>query len=198
MALDTQAINQESDHLQGREDVWLFGYGSLIYKADFPFLEKQPASIQGWARRFWQGSHDHRGTPEAPGRVVTLVEAPDEVCGGMAYRVTPDVFAHLDHREKNGYLRLAIDMVFTQSVDSAPATQGLIYIAAADNAAYLGPASTADIVSQIARSHGPSGPNDEYALRLAAALQELNVRDPHVEAIARELQSQNSLRTDQI
>jgi len=103
--LDTSAENRRRHSLDPHQPVWLFGYGSLIYKADFPFLERRPATIRDWARRFWQGSHDHRGTPDRPGRVVTLIQTPGALCTGMAYRITPDVFEHLDHREKNGYLR---------------------------------------------------------------------------------------------
>lgn len=112
MTADTIAINQKMDQFDGHHSVWLFGYGSLIYKADFPYLQRRPASIANWTRRFWQGSHDHRGTPDAPGRVVTLIEAPGAICHGMAYLITPEVFAHLDHREKDGYLRLATPISF--------------------------------------------------------------------------------------
>lgn len=184
MSPDTRHLNQQSDHLAGREDVWLFGYGSLIYKVDFPYLERRRASINGWVRRFWQASHDHRGTPENPGRVLTLTEQPDAVCTGMAYRVTPDVFEHLDHREKNGYLRLPVELHFEHGAQA----QGLVYLAGADNAAYLGPASEAEIARQIANSEGPSGRNDEYVLKLAAALDAMGVDDPHVFAIAAQLQ----------
>ena len=88
---------------------WLFGYGSLIWRPDFPYVLRQPALLHGWTRRFWQGSHDHRGLPHAPGRVVTLIEAAEQACVGMAYAldtaVYEDVVAHLDVREKNGYAR---------------------------------------------------------------------------------------------
>jgi len=167
---------------------WVFGYGSLIYKADFPFLERRAARLDGWARRFWQGSHDHRGTPAAPGRVVTLVRDAAARCGGMAYRVAPDVFAHLDHREKNGYERIAERFL----LDDGRCVPGLVYVAAAGNPAWLGGGSDAALARHIARSHGPSGANRDYLLHLADALRELGADDPHVFAIEREL-----LRLDQ-
>lgn len=183
MSHDTTAINQRMNQFDGRHSVWLFGYGSLIFKADFPYLERRPALISNWTRRFWQGSHDHRGTMAAPGRVATLVPEPGAVCAGMAYLITPAVFSHLDHREKNGYLRLATDITF----DDGASVTGLAYIATADNEAYLGPASERDIAIHIANASGPSGHNRDYLLDLAHALRALGKDDPHVFAIERYL-----------
>lgn len=183
MSINTVTINQRMARFDGHSQVWLFGYGSLIYKAEFPYIERRPARIRGWTRRFWQGSHDHRGTPEAPGRVLTLVEDTDAVCAGMAYLITPEVFAHLDHREKNGYLRHVVLMEF----DHGDSAEGLIYIAPADNAAYLGPASDADIARHIAHAEGPSGRNRDYLTHLTDALRSLGADDAHVFGIEKAL-----------
>lgn len=179
MAADTQAINKDMDHFDDHEAMWLFGYGSLIYKVDFPFLDSRPATLRHWERRFWQGSHDHRGTPQAPGRVVTLVEQKDALCHGMAFRISPDTLAQLDHREKNGYLRVLVQLGF----EDGSTAEGLVYIATAENAAWLGPASERSIASHIAKSSGPSGHNRDYVLALAQSLRELSAYDPHVFAI---------------
>jgi cation transport regulator ChaC len=101
----------------------------------------------------------------------------------MAYLVTPEEFAHLDHREKNGYLRLATEIRF----EDGSSALGLVYIATHENAAFLGPASERAIAQQIAQSRGPSGPNSEYLLELAKALRELGKDDPHVFEIERHL-----------
>jgi glutathione-specific gamma-glutamylcyclotransferase len=164
------------------EPTWVFGYGSLIYKVDFPYLEREVASITGWQRRFWQGSHDHRGTPESPGRVVTLIPARGVICKGVAYRVEHQVFEHLDHREKNGYQRFPVDISLKNKGETV---QGLLYVADCDNPAFLGPAPMQQLARHIAASHGPSGSNRDYVLQLAEALRELNDDDPHV----RELES---------
>ncbi len=162
------------------EDLWLFGYGSLIWKADFAFAERAPASIQGWERRFWQGSHDHRGTPDAPGRVVTLINQPGAQCTGMAYRIAAAevsfVLDHLDYREKNGYERLQVNT----TLQDGRTLDALVYIATPDNFAYLGPADDHLIATQIQTSVGPSGANRDYLIELHHALEQLGATDSHV------------------
>lgn len=167
---------------------WVFGYGSLIWRVDFPYHDRRTARVHGWARRFWQGSHDHRGTPDAPGRVVTLAEDESAVCVGAAYRVDEAVFAHLDHREKNGYERLEVTIRLDRNDGSPPAgteiVRGVTYIAAPGNMAFLGPANLDDMAAHIARSAGPSGSNIDYLFELAAALDDLGVVDQHVSELA--------------
>lgn len=101
-------------------EYWIFGYGSLIFKPP-PFYDlRVPGYINGYVRRFWQSSSDHRGYPDAPGRVVTLIEKKfwltlkdphpspgDDITWGVAYRIIPEkvdyVREYLDIREQNGY-----------------------------------------------------------------------------------------------
>ena len=97
--------------------LWLFGYGSLIWRPDIEYIDRRPARVQGWSRRFWQGSHDHRGMPDAhrprshpDSRTIAAS------CDGMAYLVDREVaeetFSQLDHREKNGYQRHQVTLEF--------------------------------------------------------------------------------------
>ena len=157
------------------QDFWIFGYGSLIWRPDFPFLESRPGNICHWSRRFWQGSHDHRGTENRPGRVLTLIEREGKRCHGRAFRVTKEVLAHLDQREKNGYKRHDVSI-------QLPSTRvaGIVYIAGQQNAAFLGDAPLEAIADQICQSEGPSGSNVEYLTKLAEALKDLRIEDDHV------------------
>jgi cation transport protein ChaC len=165
-------------------DLWVFGYGSLIFRADFPYAERVPATITHWTRRFWQGSTDHRGTESFPGRVVTLVSTQGCACWGMAYRITASdtaaVLDHLDYREKGGYERLDIPI----DLDTGDTVSGLTYHAVAGNPSFIGEAPIDKMVSQISQATGPSGPNRDYLLRLEASLKEYNAVDEHVFTLA--------------
>lgn len=172
-----------------REALWIFGYGSLVWRPSFPFAERRSAWIDGFARRFWQGSTDHRGVPGAPGRVVTLEPDARARCFGVGYRVDDEAATRtledLDHRERGGYVRQRLPLYFAEG----GVAHGLVYIATPENPNYLGPAPLEAIAAQVACARGPSGPNAEYVLRLAGALRELSAEDDHVFALERLLRA---------
>jgi cation transport regulator ChaC len=176
-----------SGALSAAADPWVFGYGSLIFRTEFPFVERRIARIYGFSRRFWQNSPDHRGTPAAPGRVVTLIEDQASSVLGVAYRIARErsyaVLAELDERERAGYERVFVELEFTQPpFGRAPA---LVYQARAENPGFVANSDDQSIAEIVRAARGPSGDNASYVRQLAHALRELGEDDPHVFAIER-------------
>lgn len=87
--------------------MWIFGYGSLLWKPNFPYTTIKSGVVKNYARKFWQLSPDHRGNEENPGRTVTLVKQQDAVCWGIAFKVPEDevqaTVSYLNIREQAGY-----------------------------------------------------------------------------------------------
>ncbi|KAK2453389.1 Gamma-glutamylcyclotransferase 2-3 [Trifolium repens] len=175
--------------------IWVFGYGSLISKAGFNYDERLVGFIKGYRRVFYQGSTDHRGTPDFPGRTVTLEPAEGEICWGAAYKISKEedqeiALTYLEVREKQYDRKEYVD-IFTELNAATPAISGaLVYIASPDkkaNVNYLGPASVEEIARQIVRAEGPSGPNREYLFVLENALLQIGSKDKHVIDLANEV-----------
>ncbi len=166
---------------------WLFGYGSLIWRPNFKFEQRVRGYIEGYSRRFWQASTDHRGVPDSPGRVVTLNPEPGARCWGVAYRISgaeaDKVLSQLDHREKGGYERVEMPFVAKDRVVQGT-LQVLAYLATPGNPNYVGETELQAIAEIVRTSEGPSGHNAEYVLRLAEALMDMGVDDDHVFELA--------------
>jgi len=166
-----------------QDEIWIFGFGSLVHTPGFGYEDIRRGYIRGWKRCWWQGSTDHRGTETFPGRTVTLVEDSESVTYGVAYKLAGDMdqqretLKYLEWREKQydrrEYVTLYDSPVLGES--SIVLENALCYIATDDtvkNPNYLGPASLHDIAVQVSKAVGPSGPNSEYLFKIEAALKE--------------------------
>jgi cation transport protein ChaC len=160
-------------------DLWVFGYGSLLWNPGFPVAETRIARLHDWHRSFCMSSIHHRGTPEAPGLVLALDHAPGAVCHGLAFRVAAAeasaTLAYLREREliSSAYLETrqrvdfaeggAQDEVLTYVID--PAHEQYRTLALEDQARI------------IAHAVGGRGPNDEYLENTATHLHALGLPD---------------------
>jgi len=183
------------------EELWVFGYGSLVWKNnDFEYELKRPGYLKGFVRRFFQNSIDHRGVPEKPGRVVTLVFARDNEARvhGIGYKIASDkvssVLDHLDFREKNGYDR---HETMFYPTDGSPPKPTIVYVANEQNPSWNQNHDLEDIAAQIIESVGPSGKNTEYVYNLCDAMRQYfhNVRDDHLfelEKLLKDMEAQKS------
>lgn len=66
-------LERALDEWGGQQDLWIFGYGSLIWKPDFDYAERRPAKVHGWHRALKMWSRINRGTPECPGLVFGML-----------------------------------------------------------------------------------------------------------------------------
>ncbi|XP_034531019.1 glutathione-specific gamma-glutamylcyclotransferase 1-like [Notolabrus celidotus] len=159
------------DIMKEKSSLWIFGYGSLVWKPDFAYKRSIIGYINGYKRRFWHGDDFYRGDKEKLGRVVTLVEDQEACTWGVAYEVTDSQIEqslqYLNMREVvlGGYITQMVEFI-PKEKHHAPLLS-LVYIATSDNPIYLGPASDMEIAAQIAISRGNTGNNIEYLVRLA-------------------------------
>ncbi len=173
------------------EDLWVFGYGSLIWRPGFEFAERVPAHILGMHRSLCIYSFDHRGTPERPGLVLGLDFG--GACRGIAYRVAarqrPATLKYLRDREQTTavyrelFHGIALDGKPERRVDA------LCYAVDRGHPQYAG-RLTHDRQLQIVRqARGRSGNNRDYVLETAKALDALGIIDHDLQVLAERLRS---------
>jgi cation transport protein ChaC len=170
--------------------MWVFGYGSLIWRPGFAHAGSHPALLRGFHRRFCLWSHRYRGTPESPGLVLGLDRG--GACRGVAFRVpgahAAEVLAYLDDRElPDGaevvYHRrvLPVRLLDIAAPKVVPAVAYVANRACRLYAPSLDPEAAA---AAIARGVGQMGANRDYLLNTVAHLREMGVRDAGLDRIA--------------
>ncbi len=163
----------------------IFAYGSLLFRPGFAFLERKRARAPGYARSFSQASPDHRGTPERPGRVLTLAANTGASTTGVVYFVEApalELLLRLDYRERAGYQRINLE-VWTD----AERHQAVTWIAPPGNPYDAGQLPLDELALHIRSCHGPSGANSDYVFQLERALAELDAPDALVTELAQRL-----------
>jgi cation transport protein ChaC len=168
-------------------DLWVFGYGSLMWRPGFAFAERLPARLAGWHRALCVYSHLYRGTEEAPGLVLGLDRGGS--CRGVAFRVAgakaAATIAYLRERELVTYVyRELVRPVVLADGRRVPA---VFYAADRGHAQYAGALSRAERLALVARGVGVSGPNRDYVLNTLAHLDGMGVRDIELGWIAAHL-----------
>ena len=161
-------------------ELWIFGYGSLVWNPGFDYEQCQVATVMGFKRAFWQASHDHRGTQDYPGRVVTLVAEANSQCVGVVFKITHDIdqtLKALDHREKDGYVRKNLSVV---PVGTDVELSAVTWIASVDHSSWRGGEPISQTAKVIANATGPSGSNRDYLINLHQTLKNLQINDEYV------------------
>ncbi|MBS1301315.1 gamma-glutamylcyclotransferase [Loktanella sp. SALINAS62] len=164
--------------------LWVFGYGSLLWKAGFTPVEQRRAVLCDYHRSFCMLSIHHRGTVAEPGLVLALDETPGATCTGIAFRAADDqadaVLAMLREREliSSAYL----ERMLTLDTDDGPLTS-LAYVIDPTHEQYV----QFDLETQaqmIARATGGMGPNPEYLFNTAHLLDDMGISDPDMRWLA--------------
>jgi len=166
--------------------LYVFAYGSLIWRPGFVHMGHEPALLRGFHRRFCLWSKHYRGTPECPGLVLGLDRG--GACRGVAFRVArgeaTEVLDYLESREnpngENVYHRRSLKL----RMASGREVRGISYVADRAHPAYCRPceASTAET---IARGNGTAGPNREYLVNTARQLASLGLPDRRLDRLVR-------------
>ncbi|CAN7197805.1 gamma-glutamylcyclotransferase [Brucella pseudogrignonensis] len=166
-----------------KNDFWVFGYGSLMWRPGFAHVETMRARLHGYRRSLCIYSHVHRGTPDHPGLVLGLDAGGS--CLGIAFRVpgdmTDEVMVYLREREMSNqvyhekWLRLRL-------ADGRD-VQAVTYVADRRHIQYAGSLKAEDAAAIVISAQGDSGANLDYVANTLEHLRNMRVRDHALEHV---------------
>ncbi|UOM36076.1 gamma-glutamylcyclotransferase [Acuticoccus sp. I52.16.1] len=172
--------------------LYVFGYGSLMWRPGFDFEDKAFATVRGRHRRLCVYSWVHRGTEARPGLVLGLDRG--GACRGIVYTVAEakrdEVVAYLRAREQ--VTMVYLETTVTARLDDGSQLDALTYVVDRKHAQYAGRLSLDETFAQVSGAVGKSGPNEEYVLSTADLLTEAGIADPRLHTLAERLRQRDA------
>jgi cation transport protein ChaC len=170
-------------------ELWVFGYGSLMWRPGFAYLERLPARLIGLHRSLCVFSFVHRGTPERPGLVLGLDRG--GMCRGIAYRVAAEARENtVDYlREREQVTSVYVETVRQIELEDKTRrrVRALCYIVDRSHVQYAGRLTLAESLHHVRQGHGKSGANRDYVIETVRALETLGYREGELHLLAERL-----------
>ncbi len=169
-------------------DLWVFGYGSLMWRPGFPYDERRDAHLSGYRRSLCIFSHVHRGTPEKPGLVLGLDRGGR--CRGVAFRVAAEEAAETVRylREREQVTTVYRERRLPVRLEDGRAVTALAYVADRTHPQYAGSLPAAEILRLVRQGVGASGGNPDYVRSTHEHLAAMGVTDPVLARLVAALQ----------
>src|SRR6202035_1167822 len=176
----------ESEAELSKGDLWVFGYGSLMWRPGFEFVEQGPARLIGEHRALCVYSFHHAGTPEKPGLVLALARG--GACRGIAFRIAAtrrhDTVDYLRSREQTtNVYREVMRSVWLEN-EARQRVSALAYVVDRGHVQYAGRLSPAEQLRYVLQGHGRSGNNRDYVLSTAKSIEAQGFRDEQLHRLA--------------
>jgi cation transport protein ChaC len=175
----------------GQDDLWIFGYGSLIWRPDFEFEERRPAMVHGWHRALKMWSRINRGTPERPGLVFGLLSG--GCCRGVVFRIHRlhggETLARLWSREM---ATAVYDPRWLQAHTPEGQVRALAFTLSRKSPNHTGELSEEEYKAIFAFATGIYGTTHDYAHRTLEELRRHDIRDRNLEKLLRLIQGDRS------
>jgi cation transport protein ChaC len=170
-------------------DLWVFGYGSLMWRPGFPHVEAVPARLAGAHRALCVYSWVHRGTRERPGLVLGLDRGGS--CRGIAFRVDAtsrdEAIAYLRARELVTSVYREVERDIRLIAGQQKSVKAVTFIADRRHEQYAGTLPAETLLSLVRRARGQAGANRDYVVNTARHLRTLGVNDPVLDWLAGQL-----------
>ena len=178
-----------NDGKEDAGDLWVFGYGSLMWRPGFAFVERVPARLVGLHRALCVYSFVHRGTPERPGLVLGLDRG--GMCRGVAFRVAAaareETVAYLRAREQVTTVYLETTRRVELEEPAPRQVRALCFIVDRSHRQYAGRLTPDKALHHVRQGHGSSGPNRDYVIETVQALEELGYRETDLHLLVERL-----------